>query len=385
MQQDAARCSEVLQVSSLVDGVPRAAQDEFMWTHWFRWLITLRWLAVAVELAVFIPLVHFGILREERWAPYLSAVTMVILVNVISSKILRYKSRIRPVDLVIQITLDLINFCMLASSFLPFAFITTDVVRAHIILVAHLAIAFLLWKLIAWIAQAIPSLQGRLEGVDRLRALGAVAAGLSHELATPLNTVRLRVERIARRAPVSLSDDVEAALDALDQCDAVLRAIASTRPDAACLDSKVVGVRLLLEQICTAWRQAGEADERTVEIHGGETARCRLPPLAISQTFLSLLDNAFEASPTGSPIEIHLAERDGTVEIAFLDRGPGIPELVRRHFGEPFVTTKPNGTGLGLYNALTLARALGGDVTLGSRDCGGATVAIALPLAGGLA
>ena len=53
---------------------------------------------------------------------------------------------------------------------------------------------------------------------------------------------------------------------------------------------------------------------------------------------------------------------------------------MRRHLGEPFVTTKPEGVGLGLYYVHSLAQAIGADLTLDDRDFGGAVAKISLPI-----
>jgi signal transduction histidine kinase len=136
----------------------------------------------------------------------------------------------------------------------------------------------------------------------------------------------------------------------------------------------------LLDEVHKAWQHDNGRGAREVRISGGDDVRGQVPPLALAQVFLSLLDNADEAAPPGTPIEVELASKGDQVVISFSDRGPGIAGCVRRHFGEPFVTTKPQGTGLGLYNALTLAQALGGDLTVGDRPGGGAVASISLPI-----
>ena len=62
------------------------------------------------------------------------------------------------------------------------------------------------------------------------------------------------------------------------------------------------------------------------------------------------------------------------------DRGSGWPEVVRRHLGEPFVTTKPEGVGLGLYYVHSLAEAIGAELTLDDREFGGAVARISFPI-----
>ena len=61
------------------------------------------------------------------------------------------------------------------------------------------------------------------------------------------------------------------------------------------------------------------------------------------------------------------------------DRGPGLPPSVRERLFEPFVTTKAEGTGLGLYTSQQLARELGGDLAVDDVEDGGTRMVLSLP------
>ena len=106
--------------------------------------------------------------------------------------------------------------------------------------------------------------------------------------------------------------------------------------------------------------------------------------MAFSQAVLNLIDNALQSGGPQQPVEVVVGSDRGRVEVTVLDRGEGWPEVVRRHLGEPFITTKPDGVGLGLYYVHTLAQALGAELYLENRESGGASARIsmiALPLA----
>jgi two-component system sensor histidine kinase RegB len=79
-------------------------------------------------------------------------------------------------------------------------------------------------------------------------------------------------------------------------------------------------------------------------------------------------------------IEIGVERNGSRAELCVQDRGSGWPEVVRRHLGEPFVTTKPEGIGLGLYYVHSLAAAIGAELTLEDREFGGAIARISLPI-----
>jgi signal transduction histidine kinase len=70
--------------------------------------------------------------------------------------------------------------------------------------------------------------------------------------------------------------------------------------------------------------------------------------LQVEQVLLNLLLNAVEASPGGRAVRIETGTKEDAVQITVADEGPGIPESVRDHVFDPYFTTKPTGSGLGL-------------------------------------
>ena len=92
-----------------------------------------------------------------------------------------------------------------------------------------------------------------------------------------------------------------------------------------------------------------------------------------------MIDNAIEAGGRDSPVEVIIDNHAARTEVAVLDRGEGWPDVVRKHIGEPFVTTKPNGVGLGLYFVHSLAEAVGAELFLEDRVEGGSAARIRFP------
>ena len=96
---------------------------------------------------------------------------------------------------------------------------------------------------------------------------------------------------------------------------------------------------------------------------------------------LNLIDNALEESSPEAPVEVDVSVTQDRVVVEVRDHGPGWPALVRAHLGEPFVTTRPSGVGLGLYFAYTLAETVGGRLELDDTPGGGAIARLVLPVA----
>jgi signal transduction histidine kinase len=109
---------------------------------------------------------------------------------------------------------------------------------------------------------------------------------------------------------------------------------------------------------------------------------------ALEQVLLNLIDNAIKYASEGKELEVRLVQEAAGVAIEVLDRGPGVPAAAReRVFAkferlDPSLTTRRPGCGLGLTIARKLMRDLGGDVVCRERPGGGACFAILLPVAG---
>jgi two-component system sensor histidine kinase RegB len=226
---------------------------------------------------------------------------------------------------------------------------------------------------------ALRERQGR---IDRLAAIGALAAGLSHELATPLNTAMLALERVGRKHKLEETPELRDAAEALDRCEDVLRHMAGAqlRPEGLALER--VDLADLAARVCAS-AQASDPRLRVVFRSAGRApAGVLLPAIPFTQALLNLIENAQEASPPDAEIEVALRVERDWVTLEVLDRGEGWPEVVRAHLGEPFVTTRAGGVGLGLYYVWTLMSALGGELTLWDRPGGGAIARLRLPVDG---
>lgn len=222
-------------------------------------------------------------------------------------------------------------------------------------------------------------LQDRKTRMDRLRAVGALASGFSHEFATPLNTVKMRLERLGRKAVSHDNVDLCAAIEAVDQCETALRSFNDSRVQSDSLSLAPVRLTKTVEAIVETWKK--EHSQVIIDYHNtlGGDDYLALPRAAFSQIILNLLDNAFESGSSTPHFEIEFLQEGEALCFRLTDNGGGIPPVVFRQWGEPFVTTKPLGTGLGLFNALSLAQALGGDFKVRNLKSGGACVEFCLP------
>lgn len=124
--------------------------------------------------------------------------------------------------------------------------------------------------------------------------------------------------------------------------------------------------------------------ERGAELEGPRGERLvnvDADAVALEQLFLNLLINAAQASPPGSTARVEVETSGACVVVRVSDAGPGIDESVRSAVGAPFVSTKRDGTGLGLPIARRIVAAHGGELTLETNANAGTTAIVRLPLA----
>ena len=234
----------------------------------------------------------------------------------------------------------------------------------------------------------VAAMRARLERTERLAIAGELAAAVAHEIKNPLAAVRGYAELLGgisgavddgKRA--QLEKAVRIIREESDRIDervaALLRVGKPATPPAS--GATVELERTVLEAIAVVEGEPG-APELRPEI-APRLPRVRGEPDAIRGALVNLLRNAVEAgSREAIVIAAYSKGERGVVEIR--DRGVGISAEVAGRLFEPFRTTKPTGTGLGLCIARAAAEACGGSVKLESRTDGvGAVARLELPSA----
>ncbi len=225
----------------------------------------------------------------------------------------------------------------------------------------------------------------RLYRAERLATAGTLAAGLAHEIRNPLTAIRTGIQ-VVRDRDDTAPDAAEVMGDVIHEVDRIDRLVSglllfARAPRAARepVDLADVARRaaLLVEPQA---RKAGI----TLATRLDGASRVEGDPGELEQVILNLLLNAVEAM-TG-PGEVELAVRaepalgGARAVLEVSDRGTGLPTELGDRVFDPFVTTKHEGTGLGLPISFQIVRRHGGDLTLAGRPDGGAIARVSLPL-----
>jgi two-component system, sensor histidine kinase RegB len=221
---------------------------------------------------------------------------------------------------------------------------------------------------------------------ERLSALTTLAAGAAHELATPLTTVAVvagELEHSLSALPApnarELSDDARLIRAEVTRCREILDEIGTGSGNASGEMPSRFAPRDLAAEVLA--RLPAESAPRVVVQAAETNATAFLPRRALARVVLSLVQNALDASAPGATVALRISA-DEALEVVVEDHGQGMtPDLVSRA-GEPFLTTKPpgQGLGLGLFLARSLADQLEGRFRIDSAPGRGTTVTLALPL-----
>jgi two-component system sensor histidine kinase FlrB len=222
-------------------------------------------------------------------------------------------------------------------------------------------------------------MQQLLQRQQRLLTMGELAAGLAHQIRTPLATALLYASQITLpgRSREDLERCGERTVSSLKQLDSLVNDMLAFAHGGAARET--VSVSALLEQVAQWLRPALRRGVRlTIRTQAPELkVRANAPSLV--SAVLNVATNALQAASGELDLEL-LARRSesGRAQILVIDNGPGVPPQVRNRIFEPFFTTRTRGTGIGLSIVKSVAEAHGGSVRLAETDRG-ATFVIDLP------
>ena len=224
----------------------------------------------------------------------------------------------------------------------------------------------------------LETLNRELEHRERLSAIGKMSSVVSHQLLQQLGIIRLHADLIRHGAPEQVAQNAARIDDALDGVNRVLTDLLVFSRDLRLNPYEHPLDRVLSEAVDECRPQAVE---RGVELRlaGEPGVAVVLDKLKMKQAVANVVRNAIDVAPAGSTVVVDGHAREGGVEIAVTDRGPGVPAADRQKVFTPFFTTKPDGTGLGLAIASEFVRAHGGRIDVEAPPEGGARFVIRLP------
>jgi two-component system sensor histidine kinase PilS (NtrC family) len=225
-------------------------------------------------------------------------------------------------------------------------------------------------------------------------AVAELAASMAHELRNPLTSIRTAAEMLARpQAPAGGTRD--RLLQVLLRESARLHRLLTDFLQFAHVPRQVTPQAVNLGAVCAAVIAAEEPTAALRFVRIVHEADIGVPEILadgelVHRALANLLNNAVRHAPDGSAVVVRIALHDesraqgalarGAVAVSISDHGPGLPEQVRAHLGQPFVSDSVGGTGLGLSVAFRVAALHGGSLLVTDAATPGTCFTLILPL-----
>lgn len=212
---------------------------------------------------------------------------------------------------------------------------------------------------------------------QRLSAMGEMAASLAHQIRTPLAGALLYLSRCRNRPDVLASGELlERGIERLHHLDRLVQdMLVFARGNGPGESVRIADLFKAVDQAVRAIKPPQShliiiGTDVLVELEGNLTA--------LTAALTNLISNAFEAGPD-VVVTLQAQVRGSRVELTVHDNGPGIALEIQSRVFEPFFSTRPAGTGLGLAVVKTVAEAHGGELELESTPDRGTTIGLDLP------
>jgi two-component system sensor histidine kinase RegB len=212
---------------------------------------------------------------------------------------------------------------------------------------------------------------------EQLLGIATLAAGTLHELGTPLSTMTVITEDLQHSAKdhPELADDLQLLGEQLARCKLSLQNLARAAEQSS-QQLQRVAIDDFLRDVLAHW----------LLLKPGVPLQKNIAPIegflkldsTLEQAIINLLNNAAEASPSGIEVTATANRESDMLTIAVRDHGPGMPSDAE-NIGKPFVSTRGQGRGLGLFLSNATIERLGGQVMLQEHPDGGILTTITFP------
>lgn len=211
-------------------------------------------------------------------------------------------------------------------------------------------------------------LEERLRRMERYMGLGSLAAGLQHEIKNPLSALMLHIQLLQERLTQdNMLSDVKEMLDVLQsEVNRISKVLDGFRNYATVHEAgkSPVQIEELIEKLVRLLRP--QADSHRIEIRVDTPATIvgtlQADEAQLEQVLLNLALNGIAAMPNGGTLTFAVTRQGEFVRIDVCDTGIGIPPEIRSRIFDPYFTTRPEGTGMGLAMCFKYVQQNGGTI-----------------------
>ncbi|MFC0270686.1 PAS domain S-box protein [Metabacillus herbersteinensis] len=213
---------------------------------------------------------------------------------------------------------------------------------------------------------------------EKLSVAGQLAAGIAHEIRNPLTAIKgfLQIMQPEREEKGHYFEIIFSELNRIELILSELLMLAKPQE----IMFKTANIISLLQDVATLLETQANLNNILVEQqHEESELLVNCDQNQIKQVFINFVKNAIDAMPKGGKVTISSKKEQNSVKIIVKDEGEGIPEELLKRIGEPFLTTKENGTGLGLMITYNIIENHNGTVQVHSEVGKGTTFTVLFP------
>jgi signal transduction histidine kinase len=193
------------------------------------------------------------------------------------------------------------------------------------------------------LVEAMNRMLAEVRRSERLAVMGQMAAGVAHEIRNPLSSMKMTVQML--REGAAKPEPYDLLLREIERLELTAAELVGVSQP---LRKEPVRLDAVVDDVLELMRRRLDHLAVRVERRYAPTPEVRVDVARFKRCVMNLVLNGAQAMPSGGPLRVDLAPRDGRVRLAVTDGGPGVPPEVRDRIFEPFVTTKQDGVGLGL-------------------------------------
>jgi len=380
------------------------------------WLLRFRWLTVAAQTLTVVVCAMIGLIRLDQYPYFLFLIISLILFNTAATLWVKDRQTMDVKYIFFQLAFDVfqIGVFLYLLDFIKNPLI--EILYLHLVLAifvlplrlnslfyllivlmtsyfyhrtgadhhnfhhfySHLFTMTLLWLVLNWMISILTKFQAtflRIQDnknrMDRLKSIGAMSSGICHELATPLGTISLKLNRIARKREF-LEEDIHVALLAVKQCEQSIKFLSKS---VASFDSEIeseINLKDFVNDLLLNYKNI------LFDLNVDAELKVKANKVIFAQTLIDLIDNAIYFSNNHKVI-ITSSEDDKNIILEIINTGSQFSKIVMEKIGEPFLSVKDNGNGLGLFNAYNFMLSCNGSLTIENRNIDTAVVAMRFP------
>lgn len=222
-------------------------------------------------------------------------------------------------------------------------------------------------------------MEAEMKRLDGLNIIGKMAASIAHEIRNPMTTVRGFLQMLGAKANLQVYKDYfQLMIEELDRANLIITEFLSLSRNTPIALSRQ-NLNTILTKLLPMLQADALRSEKNLIVELKEIPNLELNEQEIRQVILNLVRNGLESMSAGGVMTIKTYFENDKIVMSFSDQGSGIPSEVLGNIGKPFLTTKDNGTGLGLPVSYNIVYRHGGTISVETGN-GGTTFLIKLPL-----